>query len=100
MTETGTQVHPRRRLEKRLACRRAIETAIRTGRRKNAHRDALVLRDRIAEPILRAALKITGLYSRGIRNALEPVVRYLPLEFESLPESFHGIRILHLADLH
>jgi len=100
MTETGTQVHPTRNLEKRLACRRAIETAIRTGRRKNAHRDAFVLRDHIAEPILRAALQITGLYSRGIRNALEPVVRYLPLEFENLPESFQGFRILHLADLH
>jgi uncharacterized protein len=100
MNEIGVQVQLARNLEKHLACRRAIEIAIRTGRRRNAHRDALVLRDHIAEPILRAALQIMGLYARGIRNALEPVVRHLRFEFENLPESFYGFRILHLADLH
>jgi uncharacterized protein len=100
MTETGTELQVVRSLEKRLVCRRAIETALRTGRRRNAHRDALLLRDHIAGSILRTALQIMGLYDRGIRNALDPVIRHLLFEFEDLPESFHGFRILHLADPH
>jgi predicted MPP superfamily phosphohydrolase len=39
-------------------------------------------------------------YSRGIRNALQPVVQHLELEFENLPQNLHGFRLLHLADLH
>jgi uncharacterized protein len=100
MTDAGTEVQLARNLEERLACRRAIETAIRTGRRRNAHRDALLLSDHITGPILRSALQVVGLYSRGLRNALDPIVRHLLFEFENLPESFHGFRILHLADPH
>jgi uncharacterized protein len=100
MTDNRTDLQPARNLEKRLACRRAIETALRTGRRRDAHRDALLLRDHIVGPILRSALQIMGLYRRGLRNALDPVVRHLRFEFENLPESFHGFRILHLADPH
>jgi len=87
-------------LEKRLAPRRAIEAAIRSGTWQHAHKDSLVVRERIARPILRTMLKIAGIYERGIRNALQPVVRHLRLEFEELPASFDGFRILHLADLH
>ncbi|HXM20980.1 MAG TPA: metallophosphoesterase [Terriglobales bacterium] len=87
-------------LERRLAPRRAIEAAMRSGRWTHAHKDSLVLRDHIARPILRTALKIAGIYSRGTRNALQPVVRHLRLEFHDLPESFDGFRILHLTDLH
>ena len=58
------------------------------------------MRERIARPILRTLLKLAGIYSRGIRNALQPVVRYLRLEFQDLPASFDGFRILQLADLH
>jgi uncharacterized protein len=100
MTDTGTELQVAPSLEKRLACRRAIETDLRTGRRRDAHRDALLLREQIAGPILRSALQIIGLYDRGIRNALDPVIRHLLFEFENLPESFHGFRILHLADPH
>jgi uncharacterized protein len=100
MTDNRTDLQPARNLEKRLACRRAIETALRTGRRRDAHRDALLLRDHIVGPILRSALQIMGLYRRGLRNALDPVIRHLRFEFENLPESFHGFRILHLADPH
>jgi uncharacterized protein len=87
-------------LERRLAPRRTIEAAMRSGRWKHAHEDSLVLRDHIARPILRTALKIAGVYSRGTRNALQLVVRHLRLEFQDLPESFDGFRILHLTDLH
>jgi len=87
-------------LEKRLAPRRAIEAAMCSGQWKHAHKDSLVMRERIARPILRTLLKIAGIYSRGIRNALQPVVRFLRLEFPGLPASFDGFRILQLADLH
>ncbi|MGO9272398.1 MAG: metallophosphoesterase [Terriglobia bacterium] len=87
-------------LEKRLAPRRAIEAAIRAGRWRKANKDLFLLSDRSAASVLRAALRMTGLYSRGVRNALAPVVGRVQLEFENLPESFDGFRILQLADLH
>jgi uncharacterized protein len=87
-------------LEKRLAPRRAIEAAMSSGALKHAHKDSLVMRERIARPILRSLLKMAGIYSRGVRNALRPVVRYQRLEFEDLPATFDGFRILHLTDLH
>jgi predicted MPP superfamily phosphohydrolase len=87
-------------LEKRLAPRRAIEAAMNSGELKHAHKDSLVMRERIARPILRTILKMAGIYSRGIQNALQPVVRHLRLEFADLPASFDGFRILQLADLH
>jgi predicted MPP superfamily phosphohydrolase len=87
-------------LERRLAPRRAIEVAMRSGKWKHAHKDSLVLRGRSTGPILRSVLKILGIYSRGTRNALQPVMRHLRLEFQDLPESFDGFRILHLTDLH
>jgi len=89
-----------RSLELRLARRRAAEAAFRKGGPKSAHRDSLVLRERFLSVALRAALKLTGLYSHGMRNALEPVVREVRFELEDVPASFDGFRILHLADLH
>lgn len=87
-------------LQKRLAPRRAIEAAMNSGELKHVHKDTLVMRERIARPILRSLLKMAGIYSRGIRNALQPIVRNVRLEFEDLPASFNGFRILQLADLH
>ncbi len=87
-------------LEKRLAPRRAIEAAMNSGELKHVHKDTLVMRERIARPILRGILKAAGIYSRGIRNALQPVVRNIRLQFQNLPASFDGFRILQLADLH
>jgi predicted MPP superfamily phosphohydrolase len=100
MVHYNSEFEVTRDLEGRLAPRRAIESAMRSGRWKHAHKDSLVLRDHIARPILGTALKIAGIYSRGMRNALEPVVRHLRLEFHDLPESFNGFQILHLTDLH
>src|SRR6516165_6982841 len=82
MADNGTELQLLRTLEERLARRRAVETAIRTGQQRDAHRDALLLRDNIAEPVLRRALQIMGLYSRGVRNALEPAIRDVLFEFE------------------
>jgi predicted MPP superfamily phosphohydrolase len=100
MMTSSVGVQLDRPLELRLARRRAAETAFRKGRLKRAHRDSLVLRERVLSVTLRAALKLTGLYSRGMRNALEPVVREVRFELEGVPASFDGFRILHLADLH
>lgn len=41
-----------------------------------------------------------GLYSRGLRNAVSPVIRKLTLHFADLPPAFDGFQILHLADFH
>ena len=43
----GTELQLSRTLEERLARRRAVETAIGTGQQRDAHRDALLLRDHI-----------------------------------------------------
>ncbi len=50
--------------------------------------------------MLQAALRITGLYARGVRNALRHKVTTVVLDFDDLPQDFDGFRILHLSDLH
>jgi predicted MPP superfamily phosphohydrolase len=89
-----------RDLESRLSRRRTIESAMHVHKCEDAHRNSSIFWDKIAGPVLNTFLKATGLYSRGVRNALCPIVRYVRLEFEDLPRSFDGFRILHLADLH
>jgi len=88
-----------RDLESRLSRRRTIEAAMHGHKGNDGHRKSFSW-DAIAEPVLNTFLKATGLYSRGVRNALRPNVRHLRLEFEDLPPNFDGFRILHLADLH
>jgi len=91
---------PPRNLEPRLARRRAIEAMHHKGKRAHGHGDYLLRHDRIAGPVLKAALVTTGLYSKGAQNAFGPVVRDVRLEFGDLPYAFNGFRILHLSDLH
>jgi predicted MPP superfamily phosphohydrolase len=50
--------------------------------------------------ILRAALKLTGLYGRGHRNTHRIQIRHNTIELPALPPSFHGFTILHISDLH
>ena len=40
--------------------------------------------------LLKAGLKITGQYTRGVTNALSPVIRYVTLEFAGLPRGLEG----------
>src|SRR6266542_3444006 len=84
----------------RWARRRSVETMRPKTGPTRSHRDSFLLRHGITAFALRSALQITGLYSRGVRNALSPVVRDLQFEFAGLPPGFEGFRILHLADLH
>lgn len=46
------------------------------------------------------ALRLSGLYERGVRNALTLDLTEIELGFTGLPPAFDGYRILHLADLH
>jgi predicted MPP superfamily phosphohydrolase len=52
------------------------------------------------KPLLRLGLKASGLYPRGVANALRLSVREIHFEFQNLPPAFNGFRILHLSDLH
>ncbi len=54
----------------------------------------------IARPVLKLALQCSGLYGRGVENALRPVVRELRLRFPNLPAGFDGFRVLQISDLH
>lgn len=49
---------------------------------------------------LKTGLRITGLYRRGLANALKPEVRHLRLQSPCLPAGLDGFRILHLSDFH
>lgn len=90
-----------RTLADRLAPRVAREAELdRTGRRLRK-KSWLFRHERIwIRPILKAFLKLTGLYGRGVRNALSPVVRRVRLAYPHLPPAFDGYRVLHVSDLH
>jgi hypothetical protein len=50
--------------------------------------------------MLALGLWMAGLYSRGIQNALSPIIRKVQLRFPDLPPVFDGPQILQLSDLH
>lgn len=54
----------------------------------------------ITRPTLKLGLQMAGLYSRGARNAITPMVRRVSLEFPNLPAALNGFQILHLSDFH
>jgi len=45
-------------------------------------------------------VKIIGLYNRGLINTRNIDVKHIDLNFDCLPASFNGFRILQLSDLH
>ncbi len=51
-------------------------------------------------PLIKLGLQASGLYGRGVQNALRPVVRNLQLTFDNLPDAFDGYTLLHLSDFH
>jgi len=53
-----------------------------------------------AHALIRTALKLSGLYWRGRRNAEQIRVRRNEVRSQRLPLSFDGYAILHLSDLH
>jgi len=50
--------------------------------------------------VIRSALKLTGLYRRGRRNAKNVQIRHHHVRLPALPESFDGFTILHISDMH
>jgi predicted MPP superfamily phosphohydrolase len=53
-----------------------------------------------AQSIIRAALKLTGLYWRARRNAERIIVRQNEVRSKDLPPRFDGFIILHISDMH
>jgi len=45
-------------------------------------------------------LKITGLYEKGMQNALNMHLNRMDIYFDNLPDAFDGYTLLHLTDLH
>jgi predicted MPP superfamily phosphohydrolase len=54
----------------------------------------------LSRAIIRAVLKVAGLYARGVRNAAKVVVRHNHINSPHLPEAFEGFTLLQLSDLH
>jgi hypothetical protein len=50
--------------------------------------------------LMRLALRLTGLYGRGQRNATDIQVRHQRVFLPGLPAPFWGLRLLHLSDIH
>ncbi len=50
--------------------------------------------------VIRTALKLTGLYGRGRRNAARIRVTHNEVKSPRLPPLFDGFTILHISDLH
>jgi predicted MPP superfamily phosphohydrolase len=83
-----------RRLKRQLIEQRQLRTWPRRGKSPHAENLGLI------KLILKAGLWATGLRARGERNALAPVLKHLRFTFDTLPDAFHGFKILHLSDLH
>jgi predicted MPP superfamily phosphohydrolase len=50
--------------------------------------------------VIRNALRLTGLYERGRKNAERVELRHNHVHLAKLPRAFDGFRILHISDLH
>jgi predicted MPP superfamily phosphohydrolase len=50
--------------------------------------------------VIRATLKLLGLYRRGCKNAEKIQVRHNHVGSKTLPNQFHGFTLLHISDLH
>lgn len=71
-----------------------------TGRRRRKKHFLLRRERHTIRPLLKLFLRMTGLYERGRKNALAPVLRNLELKFPNLPPAFDGFQLLHISDLH
>jgi len=45
-------------------------------------------------------MKVSGMYARGVRNALDIRLTEVEIALDGLPDAFDGYTILHLSDLH
>lgn len=89
------------RLHERLLPRLAVEADF--TRLGHSYRHGPLHRffdHKIQRPGLTFGLSLAGLFKRGKRNALTPIVRTVPLAFQDLPPAFEGFRLMHLSDFH
>ncbi len=85
------------RLKPRITVEQHFEALGHTYRHGPLHQ---IYEQYLFRPGLRSFLRCAGLYGRGVRNALSPVVRELSLDFPSLPSAFDGFRMLQISDFH
>ncbi len=79
--------------------RRLAREAEHEARRARGERPTGTLRF-LRPPLIRAVLRLAGLYQRGLANALKVELRHNPVTLAALPPRFDGFTILHLSDLH
>lgn len=94
-------IEERRSLSERLEPRVAVEQWMAKTKRRLRKKSILFRYERhTIRPLLKLSLQVCGLYGRGVKNALSPVVRRLELRFPHLPAAFDGYQVLHVSDLH
>lgn len=49
---------------------------------------------------LKFTLILTGLFKQATLNTMEYEIDYQDIFFDNLPQGFHGLKILHLSDIH
>ena len=97
MTNTLEDLSLAQRLKLRIAREKEF---VLTGR-KLRNKSWLFRNEKVwMRPLVKFALQVSGLYGRGVQNALRPVVRNLQLTFDNLPSAFDGYTLLHLSDFH
>jgi uncharacterized protein len=97
MTNTLEDCSLAERLKPRIA--REHQFA-RTGRKLRNKSWLFRHEKKVLRPFIKLGLQVSGLYGRGVQNALRPAVRQLQLTFDNLPSAFDGYTLLHLSDLH
>lgn len=55
---------------------------------------------RTSESLIRNALRLVGLYGRGLKNATRVELRRNHVVLARLPSAFDGLTILHISDMH
>jgi hypothetical protein len=86
-------VQPAIWLQSRLEMERSFFRSTPDGRRLDLPLD-------LAKSGLRLALKLCGLWQRGVANGLDIRYRTVDLALPRLPRAFDGYRILHITDPH
>jgi predicted MPP superfamily phosphohydrolase len=90
-----------RSLAERLKLRIEREKEFARTGRKLRNKSWLFRHEKVwLRPLVKLGLQASGLYRRGVENALRPVIRHVRLTFEDLPAAFEGYTLLHISDFH
>jgi hypothetical protein len=101
VTSSETITASLNRLQKRIQPRLAVEAEFaRLGHSYRHGRFHRFYDHQLQRPVLTIGLSLVGLFGKGKRNALSPVVRTIRLGFENLPPAFDGFRLMQLSDFH